>query len=129
MNQEISIIFEDQEILVVNKPAGITVNRAETTKNELTIQDWSEDRLGIRKNDLSSKYQTKFGEEGWDPSLNFYNRGGIVHRLDKETSGVLIIAKTPEAFVHLQKQFKDRSIKKTYIALSHGIINPQKGEI
>jgi 23S rRNA pseudouridine1911/1915/1917 synthase len=129
MNDIIPIIFEDQEILIINKPAGVAVNRAETTKNELTIQDWVEEKLRIKNYELRSKENPKFGEEGWDPSLDFYNRGGIVHRLDKETSGVLIIAKTPTAFVNLQKQFKERGIKKTYLALAHGIIKPQTGEI
>ncbi|HSW97536.1 MAG TPA: RluA family pseudouridine synthase [Candidatus Saccharimonadales bacterium] len=129
MNQEISIIFEDQQILVINKPAGIIVNRAETTKNEITIQDWAEDRIGIINDTSQDKDRPKYGEEGWDPSLDFYHRGGIVHRIDKETSGILIIAKTPGAFVKLQNQFKERYVKKTYLALAHGIIKPQKGEI
>lgn len=122
---DISIIFEDSDLLIINKPAGITVNRAETTKNEKTIQDWSENYISIKYQVSSIKY----GEEGWTPELEFYQRGGIVHRLDKETSGILVLAKTPEAFVALQKQFKERTIKKTYVALAHGIITPKKGEI
>jgi len=129
MNNEIAIIYEDQDILVINKPAGFTVNRAETTKNEITIQDWAEGSIGIKNNELGIKNTPKFGETGWDPSMDFYNRGGIVHRLDKETSGVLLIAKTPLAFVHLQNQFKERNVKKEYLALAHGIIKPEKGEI
>jgi 23S rRNA pseudouridine1911/1915/1917 synthase len=121
----IQIIFEDNDILIVNKPAGITVNRAETTKHESTIQDWAEQYIGI-------KYKVsniKFGEIGWDPRADFYSRGGIVHRLDKETSGVLILAKNPDTFVKLQKQFHDREVKKEYVALAHGIIEPKEGEI
>jgi 23S rRNA pseudouridine1911/1915/1917 synthase len=129
MNDEITIIFEDDEILIINKPAGITVNRAETTKNEQTVQDWVEERSGVKEFESKSKGGPKFGEEGWDPSLDFYNRGGIVHRLDKETSGVLVLAKTPSAFVNLQNQFKEREVKKTYIALTHGVIKPRQGEI
>ena len=104
------------------------MNRSETTKDEMTIQDWAEKRIGIKRNESAVKAK-KFGEEGWDPRLDFYTRGGIVHRLDKETSGVLIIAKTPDAFVSLQKQFKDRIVDKTYIALAHGTMIPKVGEI
>jgi 23S rRNA pseudouridine1911/1915/1917 synthase len=59
----------------------------------------------------------------------FYQRAGIVHRLDKETSGILLTAKSPEAFENLQKQFKERKIKKTYIAFVHGKVEPGNGEI
>jgi 23S rRNA pseudouridine1911/1915/1917 synthase len=123
----IKILYEDDDLAVVDKPAGVTVNRAETTKGELTVQDWASERFKIR--DLGLKNTKKFGEEGWDPQLDFYSRGGVVHRLDKETSGVLILAKKPEAFVNLQKQFHDRTVKKTYQAFAHGVINPAKSEI
>lgn len=128
----IPIIFEDDEILLVNKPAGITVNRAETTKAEITIQDWAEERFDSEYQKVSEQYrekENKFGDENWDPSIDFYKRGGIVHRLDKETSGILILAKTPTAFVNLQKQFHEREVKKVYVALAHGIISPKVGEI
>jgi len=122
---DIPIIFEDDELVVINKPAGVTVNRAETTKNEQTIQDWAEEYIGI-----TYKISTiKYGDPEWTPEIEFQARGGIVHRLDKETSGVLIIAKTPSAFVESQKQFREREIKKTYLALAHGIISPKEGEI
>lgn len=122
---DISIIFEDETLLIIDKPAGITVNRAETTIREQTIQDWSEQYLHIEYRSSTIKY----GESGWNPEDEFYKRGGIVHRLDKETSGILVIAKTPQAFVDLQNQFKQRNVKKTYLALAHGIISPKDGEI
>jgi 23S rRNA pseudouridine1911/1915/1917 synthase len=125
----IPILYEDDDLLVISKPAGITVNRAETTRYEITVQDWAEEKLGIKKQEAESKEHKKYGEEGWDPSLDFYNRGGIVHRLDKETSGVLVLAKNPEAFSNLQKQFKERTVKKVYQALAHGKIDPEVGEI
>ncbi len=120
-----SFFFVVVSVVIVNKPAGVTVNRAETTKNETTVQDWSEKYLTITYKDTNTKY----GDEGWKPEDDFYKRGGIVHRLDKETSGVLIIAKTPEAFVNLQEQFRERTVKKTYLALAHGAIKPAEGEI
>ena len=122
------MLFEDDHIIVVNKPAGMTVNRAETTKEEVTVQDWVEEKLGIKNHESRIK-NLKYGEEGWDPSLDFYNRGGVVHRLDKETSGILVLAKTPEAFVELQRQFREREVKKVYQALAHGRIVPKDGEI
>ena len=125
----ISVIFEDDSLLIINKPAGVTVNRAETTKHTITVQDWAEKKIGIKNQESGNTEEIKFGEEGWDPRVDFYKRGGIVHRLDKETSGVLIIAKTPDAFVNLQEQFRERKVKKTYIALAHGIISPKEGEI
>jgi len=56
-------------------------------------------------------------------------RSGIVHRLDKDTSGILLVAKTQEAFENLQEQFKDRRVKKTYVALVHGRLFPGSGEV
>ncbi|HWY78992.1 MAG TPA: RluA family pseudouridine synthase [Candidatus Sulfotelmatobacter sp.] len=121
----IATIFEDESLAVVNKPAGVTVNRAETTKNEETVQDWTEKQFGIPYKETN----TKFGDEEWKPEDEFYKRGGIVHRLDKETSGVLLVAKTPQAFVDLQKQFRERTVKKVYTALAHGSIIPKVGEV
>ncbi len=124
---EITIVYEDNDLLIVNKPAGITVNRAETTKDDFTVQDWAEEHMGIDKNNIP--VNKKFGEEGWDPKLDFYSRGGVVHRLDKETSGILILAKNPEAFVELLRQFRERIVKKSYVAFAHGAIEPKEGEI
>lgn len=124
---DITIVYEDEDILIVDKPAGITVNRAETTKDDPTVQEWAENHMGIDKDNIP--VNKKFGEEGWDPKLDFYSRGGVVHRLDKETSGILILAKNPESFVELLKQFRERTVKKVYIAFAHGLIEPQEGEI
>ncbi|MEK7182594.1 MAG: RluA family pseudouridine synthase [Patescibacteria group bacterium] len=104
------VLYEDSQLLVVDKPAGMVVNRAESVKGE-TLQDW-----------LEKNFQFSI--------FNFQSlRSGIVHRLDKETSGVLIIAKTPEAFEDLQRQFKERNIEKSYIALVHGKMVPEEGII
>ncbi len=105
------IVFENDELVVVNKPSGWIVNEAVTTKGQPVVQTW------VYKNIKS------------DISKNKDYRNGIVHRLDKETSGVLIIAKTKESFDNLQKQFKNREIEKQYTALVHGIVDPKKGRI
>lgn len=116
----ISIIFEDENILIMNKPSGITVNKSDTTKEEITIQSW------VEKNIKFSFDRNKVDEILF---FEFVNRGGVVHRLDKETSGALIIAKNPQSFENIKKQFMNRSVKKTYLALAHGEIVPKEGEI
>ncbi|KKW11603.1 MAG: Pseudouridine synthase [Candidatus Gottesmanbacteria bacterium GW2011_GWB1_49_7] len=102
----ITILFEDDALIVINKPPGMVVNRAESVKGE-TVQDWVEKTYRIFIAD----------------------RAGIVHRIDKETSGILLVAKTPDAFTELQRQFKERIIKKTYLAIVHGKLVPEEGEI
>lgn len=121
-----SILYEDSEILVIDKPWGITVNRSNTTKEEKTVQDWTEAKLKIKPlgNAWGGNEKAKI-----DKDEDFYNRAGIVHRLDKETSGILLIAKTREAFKNLSEQFKKRQVKKIYLALVHGKVSPVEGEI
>lgn len=126
--KDIYIIHEDEDILVIDKPAGMTVNKAETTKGEITVQDWMEKRSKIKEQNSKIK-EFLNNESEWNKEEEFYNRGGIVHRLDKETSGILVIAKNPKAFAELQRQFKERLIKKEYIALAHGKVAPETGEI
>src|SRR3989344_8961848 len=96
----IQILLDDTSFIVINKPAGITVNKSDTTKNEMTVQEWVEDHIDVSNGVLSDTSDT------FSSFDTFRQRGGIVHRLDKETSGILIIAKTPEAFENLQSQFK-----------------------
>lgn len=105
------IIFEDDYIIVIDKPYGVVVNRADSAKEE-TIQDFAESK--VQKSDLDEE---------------FNSRGGIVHRLDKDTSGVLVIAKTTEAFQNLKNQFKERTTTKKYLALVHGKVEPTSGTI
>lgn len=124
MDREPQIIFEDEHILVINKPAGMTVNRSETTHHENTLQDWVEEYLGMKK--ITYQSQT---EEDSERKQEFIGRSGIVHRIDKETSGIVLIAKTFASFMALQAQFKARTVKKTYSALAHGKVVPKEGEI
>jgi len=126
------VIFEDSDILALDKPAGMIVNHSDTTAGEKTVQEWVENKFKIhppasefahrRSRAGSSKFKV-------DEESDFCNRAGIVHRLDKETSGILLVAKSPEAFENLQKQFKERKVKKTYIAFVHGKVEPREGEI
>jgi len=107
----LNVVFEDSFILVLSKSSGQIVNRAKTTKGKVTLQEELEERFGIRES-----------EEG------IGGRAGIVHRLDKETSGIILVAKTQEAFENLQAQFKKRQVRKEYLALVHGRA-PKSGKI
>ena len=112
------IIFSDRWILVINKPSGLVVNRAETVKGK-TLQDWVEEN-----NQISKSVNNRIIED-----RDFVSRSGVVHRLDKDTSGIMVVAKTPQAFTELQRQFKDRQVIKKYLALAHGRLKPKKGDI
>lgn len=130
--EEPRIIYENNSLAVVIKPSGLIVNKADTTKDEKTLQDWAENQFKIhpyQQKDTEPLVQKGELEDRTDDNSDFYNRAGIVHRLDKETSGIILIAKTPEAFKALQKQFKERIVKKEYIALAHGNVIPPEGEI
>jgi 23S rRNA pseudouridine1911/1915/1917 synthase len=115
----IKIIYEDKDILAIDKPSGILVHRDGKSK-EKAITDW------VMKNYPKMK---NVGEP-----MGEIDRPGIVHRLDRETSGVLLLAKNQKAHEFLKNQFAEREIKKTYIAivdgwvkLDHGVINKPIG--
>lgn len=109
---EMKIIFEDEDIMVVDKPAGILVHPT-LAREKNTLVDFLKSHIpGLEK-------------LNWpDPK-----RPGIVHRLDKDTSGLIIIAKTLEILTKLQGQFKNRQVKKIYLALVLGKIIPKEGKI
>jgi 23S rRNA pseudouridine1911/1915/1917 synthase len=99
---DLKIIFEDDSILVLEKEAGVVVNRSQSVRDK-TLQDRLMDHFGLPKGDLG------IGE-----------RCGIVHRLDKETSGLLVVAKSQKAYGSLTNQFAKRSVEKRYLVLAHG---------
>lgn len=121
--QPIEILYQDQDLAVINKPAGIVVNRSETVSEE-TIQDWWQATLPTFPVQLSESDKqllpADFTETYGTPEEIFRDRGGIVHRLDKETSGVLILAKNPGALVKLLSEFRQRTLSKKYLCLVHG---------
>ncbi len=101
------IIYQDDSIFVVDKPAGWITNSASTTTDQPVVENW-----------IAENFQF--------PIFNFPElRHGIVHRLDKETSGILLVAKTEEVFEKLQAQFKGREVQKTYTALLHGKVEAE----
>jgi 23S rRNA pseudouridine1911/1915/1917 synthase len=110
-NIPLTIVFEDDDLLVVNKPAGMVVHPAH--------QNWE----GTLVNALAFHFQQLPhlpGNEG---------RPGLVHRIDKDTSGLLVIAKTEECLTNLARQFFDHTIQRTYWALVWGEPNPVEGTI
>lgn len=128
------ILYEDSDVAVINKPAGVVVNEAKSVKGE-TIQGWwtkrlqALDRQNAVDNDWQSLIPIDFDEQYGSPEETFISRGGLVHRLDKDTSGCLVLAKNPGALVNLLKQFKDRKTHKTYCCLVHGRFDVLNGEI
>lgn len=109
MGDQVKHLFEDNALLVVHKPAGLVVNRSQTQKQP-TLQDYLMDYFNLNNQGIG-------------------DRAGIVHRLDKETSGVLVIAKTNFAFESLQQQFKKRTVDKIYTVLIHGLLKEKEGKI
>lgn len=122
---EIVILFEDREIVVIDKPSGVICNRAETVTTE-TLQDWMVNTL--RVDPLKYECGQRINPEATDEEY-FNQRSGLVHRLDRETSGAMVLAKAPAAFAELLRQFRDREVQKEYLALTHGIWQSLKGEI
>lgn len=96
---DLPILYEDDDVIVVNKPSGLLTHAKGGLSDEPTVAEI------IRP-------KTSFATDT--------DRPGIVHRLDRDTSGLLIIAKNPESAAHLQRQFAERTAKKTYIAITDG---------
>ncbi|MEQ9402113.1 MAG: RluA family pseudouridine synthase [Cyclobacteriaceae bacterium] len=110
-NIPLDIVLEDEHLLIVNKPAGMVVHPA--------YQNWS----GTLVNALTYHFQNLPEMKGND------GRPGLVHRIDKDTSGLLVIAKTEKAMTGLAKQFFDHSIERTYVALVWGCPEEESGTI
>lgn len=107
---DLDIVYEDEDVLVVNKPAGLVVHPAHGHYNDTLVNG-----LLAHCHDLSG--------------INGVLRPGIVHRIDKDTSGLLMIAKNDEAHRSLAAQLKEHSVKRAYYALVHGVINEAEGLI
>ena len=127
------ILYQNQDLLLINKPAGVVVNKAKTVRGE-TIQEWMEDfllDLAVEEKNLEWKglIPEDFSDEFGSPEEIWQERQGIVHRLDKETSGVLLLAKNPGALVNLLAQFKQRQTSKSYSALVHGKFKLKEGKL
>lgn len=118
----IKTLYEDAHILVINKPAGLMVH-SDGRSHAHTLVNWIE-KNHPEMNDVGEIF--RFAEKKKEKLLA---RPGIVHRLDKDTSGVLILCKTHEAFRKLKAQFKEHSIKKVYRAIVWGHVKHDTGII
>ncbi len=105
----LDILYEDDQLVAVDKPVGLVVHPGAGTEETTLVE-------GL--------LATRALPESDDPA-----RPGIVHRLDKETSGVIVVAKTSDALANLQRQFADRSVAKAYIAVAGGVIEEDEATI
>jgi len=114
-NLDVAVVYQDKNIIVVNKPAGISVHPVKASE----------------KNTLVNFLIAKFPEieNVYDNSKDAYLRPGIVHRLDKDTSGVMAVARNQKTFEELKKLFQDHEIEKKYLALVYGRLEDKKGII
>lgn len=116
---DIKVLYEDGHVMAINKPAGLVVHPDGKTL-EPTLIDW-----------ILLRYPSaqEVGEPLRLSSGKVIHRPGIVHRLDRDTSGVMLIAKTPEGFADLKRQFQNREIEKIYHAFVHGELKDDEGVI
>lgn len=141
---ELPIIYEDENVVVINKPIGVLAHTKGAFSKEGTVASWLKSHSGAmlseaeepdaKKNgysasakalaDRSTDAQNDKQDSFWES-----NRAGIVHRLDRGTSGVMIMAKNKETQDYLQGQFSKRNVKKTYIAVVSGKLPKDVGII
>lgn len=116
---ELPILYEDDDIVAVDKPAGV-MTHPDGKGAEETVSDW----FATRYPSATEVGETQRLQDGTE-----IRRPGIVHRLDRETSGVLMLAKTPEAHAFLKEAFQNHEVKKTYLAFVYGVPKLRKGTI
>lgn len=109
-NIDFEIVYQDKDLIVVNKPQGLVVHPCSSTKK------------GTLVNGLLDKIKDLSG-------INGVLRPGIVHRLDKNTSGLMVVAKNDKAHISLAEQIKNKTCKRNYIALCEGVFSKDEGEI
>ena len=110
VNMNLDIVYEDSDVLVVNKPQGLIVHPTLSTKEKTLVNG-----LMYQVKDLSG--------------INGVNRPGIVHRIDKDTSGLLMVAKNDFAHNSLVEQLKNKTTNRLYVALVYGVVEANKGRI
>ena len=110
-NIKLDIVYEDKDILIINKPAGMVVHPGAGNYKETLV------------NALIYKYKNNLSD------ISGTTRPGIVHRIDKETSGLLVVAKNNKAHSSLGKQFSEHTIQRTYQALAWGVLRPLNSRI
>lgn len=116
---ELPVIYEDNDLVAIDKPAGI-MTHPDGRSSEETVSDW----FAARYPQSAHVGETQKLQDGTE-----ILRPGVVHRLDRETSGILVLAKTPEAHAFLKSAFQNREIEKSYLAFVHGVPKERKGRI
>jgi len=119
LENSISIVYEDEDVLAVNKPSGL-MTHPDGRNESRTLSDWA------------VEYSPEIRGVGEPLKLSngsLIERHGIVHRLDRETSGIILLAKHQKAFEYLKIEFQERRIQKTYYAFVHGILPEPQGSI
>lgn len=111
---DLPVLYEDDDVVVINKPVGVLAHSKGAFNKEGTVATW------LKQHVVGQESQNPFWQS---------NRGGIVHRLDRATSGVMICAKNEAALSHLGKQFSTRNVKKTYNAVIVGELDEPAGTI
>jgi len=119
MPEKIDILYEDKDCVVINKPPNLMVH-SDAKSNGPFLTDWISEHFPTTKD---------VGDPMTGPEGESVERGGIVHRLDRDTSGVLIIAKTKEGHASLKEQFKNRTIVKNYLTFVWGEMADEFGTI
>jgi 23S rRNA pseudouridine1911/1915/1917 synthase len=116
---EPTVIYEDSDIIVLNKPSGLPVH-ADGKHEWSTLVDW----LLVNYPEIKG-----VGEEQRLADGTIIDRPGIVHRIDRETSGVLVVARNQKSFEKLKKQFQNREVRKVYRAFVYGPLKDERGII
>lgn len=117
--KEVTILYEDDNLLAINKPSGLVIHTdGRTTEDSLV--DWIKEKYPKSEN-IGEPVKISTGES--------IKRWGIIHRIDRETSGVVLIAKNQETYDFLKKQFLDREIEKAYHAILYGDVRYDEGII
>jgi len=111
----VDVIYEDKYLIAVNKPAGLQVHPGDKKENNTLV------------NGLIARFPEIISVQ--DDSSGGQFRPGIVHRLDKDTSGVMVVARTQKSFEALKKIFKQRLVQKHYVAIIHGVLDEKEGII
>lgn len=118
-NIPLTVVYEDDSLIVVNKPAGLVVHPAPGNYTGTLVNALLFHYGGLPSSPAAGQDDAEAGRE----------RAGIVHRLDKDTSGVMVVARTPEALAALSAQFKQRVVRKNYLAVVAGVIKKGSGAI
>lgn len=118
--KEPTILYEDSDVVVIDKPEGFLVHEETSGGSDDTVVAWLLRHAPAARG---------VGESQYDMKGSLLERSGVVHRLDRNTSGVLILAKTQQAYEYLKKQFHERHVMKEYHAIVYGYLHAIKGRI